>query len=321
MVLAALPHRFEPGKSALTDLLSQAAPAWTKFAQSLGRPDHLRMDGHYITWCNDKAAAKGKRHWLTADTGTTQFREADANETEQIQTLTRLKIAGAIRCIGSGQIHDLSELLEDAKQRFLALGGTVMTDKVAMLLEQAGRCSVRLANGQTLTADIVIVAAGIGSKQLLKTIGYRVPMIAERGYHVQYAPGAWSGDVPPVVFEEYGMIVTRFASVVRAASFVEFTTADSPADPKKWRRIERNVSELGLQLGARLDAWHGSRPTLPDYLPAIGKSKRADNLYYAFGHNHLGLTLAPITAEIIGAMVCGNVPAKAFSAFDLERFA
>jgi D-amino-acid dehydrogenase len=81
------------------------------------------------------------------------------------------------------------------------------------------------------------------------------------------------------------------------------------------------VRELDLQLGERADAWYGSRPTLPDYLPAIGKSKRTDNLYYAFGHNHLGLTLAPITSDIIGAMVCGNAPTNAHSAFDLERFA
>jgi D-amino-acid dehydrogenase len=64
----------------------------------------------------------------------------------------------------------------------------------------------------------------------------------------------------------------------------------------------------------------GSRPTLPDYLPAIGRSRRADNLFYAFGHQHLGLTLAPVTAEIITAMVDETPERIDMAPFDLERF-
>jgi D-amino-acid dehydrogenase len=64
----------------------------------------------------------------------------------------------------------------------------------------------------------------------------------------------------------------------------------------------------------------GARPTLPNYLPAIGRSRRAGNLLYAFWHQHLGLTLAPITGEIVLALVEGRQPDLNIAPFDLERF-
>lgn len=116
------------------------------------------------------------------------------------------------------------------------------------------------------------------------------------------------------------MIVTRYANVVQAASFVEFGRVDAPPDPRKWERLESHVRALGLAMAPPFTRWMGARPTLPDYLPAIGRSRRAPNLIYAFGHQHLGLTLAPITAELIAALVDERPPAIDLTPFDLTRF-
>lgn len=117
------------------------------------------------------------------------------------------------------------------------------------------------------------------------------------------------------------MIVTRYADCVQAASFVELGELDAAPDPAKWARLERHVRELGLPMRGPFERWMGARPTLPDYLPAIGRSTRVDNLLYAFGHQHLGLTLAPITGEIVGALAMGERPLVKIDAFDIERFA
>jgi len=116
------------------------------------------------------------------------------------------------------------------------------------------------------------------------------------------------------------MIVTRYAGAVQAASFVELTRPDAPPDPRKWERLERHVAELGLAMRPPFTRWMGARPTLPDYLPAIGRSRRATNLLYAFGHQHLGLTLAPITAELVAALANETNPDIDLAPFDLERF-
>jgi glycine/D-amino acid oxidase-like deaminating enzyme len=177
-----------------------------------------------------------------------------------------------------------------------------------------------LDGGEVRNADCVVVAAGVRSRELLRTINVDVPLIAERGYHIQASQHAWP-DLPPVVFEDRSMIVTRFTSGLRIASFVEFADPDSPPDPRKWARLHRHAHALGLPSGPALTQWMGARPTLPDYLPAIGRSRLASNLIYAFGHQHLGLTLAPLTGQIVAALATRSPPPVDIGRCDLERFA
>jgi glycine/D-amino acid oxidase-like deaminating enzyme len=191
-------------------------------------------------------------------------------------------------------------------------------DRVSHLSIEAHRASAHLAGGAARTAGCVVVSAGFWSGDLLRPLGLKVPIVAERGYHIQDAQAPWPEGMPPVVFEDRSMIVTGFRSGVRAASFVEIAHPDSPPDHGKWRRLKQHVLELGLPLNTEDAAqWFGIRPTLPDYLPAIGKAGAASNLYYAFGHQHLGLTLGAVTGEIVADMVIdGTAPAE----FSLDRF-
>jgi len=123
-----------------------------------------------------------------------------------------------------------------------------------------------------------------------------------------------------VVFEDRSMIVTRFAQTLRACSFVEFADVNAPPDSRKWERLTKHVRDLGLPFGESPSRWMGARPTLPDYLPAIGRSRRAENLLYAFGHQHLGLTLGPATGQAIAALALGQPSGFSLTPFDVERF-
>ena len=49
--------------------------------------------------------------------------------------------------------------------------------------------------------------------------------------------------------------------------------------------------------------WLGFRPTLPDFLPVMGPSKKYRNVFYCFGHHHLGWTLGPISGKIVSGMI------------------
>ena len=93
-----------------------------------------------------------------------------------------------------------------------------------------------------------------------------------------------------------------------------------PAPPRKWARLRDHVAALGLPFALPGEEWIGARPTLPDYLPAIGASTRAANLFYAFGHQHLGLTLGPVTGEAIAALIAGEAPGVDLTPFDVRRF-
>jgi D-amino-acid dehydrogenase len=320
LIRSSSPQKFEAGASALRSLLRGAFPAWHRLARH-ARVEHLiAEDGHFVVWETPAGAAAGRATWTQTDTGTATFRDATAEEMATLSKQMSAPIAGAIRFQGTGQVVDPGELAEALGDALVLAGGARRTAHVRKLAIKGSTASAMLNNGELLHADILVIAGGVASAALLQPLGYRVPIIAERGYHIQSASTDWPLGLPPVVFEERSMIVTRFRSGLRAASFVEFNRADAPADPRKWARLRRHVAALGLHFHEPASEWLGARPTLPDYLPALGRSRRVDNLLYAFGHQHLGLTLAAVSGELIAALARNAPTDLDVTPFDLERF-
>ena len=314
------PDRFATGKTTLRSLLRGAIPAWRQLARTAGAEQLIAEDGHYVVWETPAAVDAGRAAWRNADTGTASFREATAAEIATLSAQVSRPIAGAIRFQGTGQVLDLGELAHSLSRHLSHAGGSERTARVQRLVVDGSTAAAMLEGGEVLHADIVVVAAGVASGALLEPLGYVVPIIAERGYHIQSANAEWPAGLPPVVFDERSMIVTPFRSGLRAASFVEFARAESPPDPRKWARLRRHAAELGLPLREPYSEWFGARPTLPDYLPALGRSRRTANLLYAFGHQHLGLTLAAVTGELIAALARGEATDVDLKPLDLERF-
>lgn len=313
LIAASSPRRFAGGSAALGGLLAQAMPAWQQLTSSMGAPELLRRDGHIVAWESAASATIGRAAWAAADTGTARFAEATAADMADLRALSP-HIAAAIRFDGSGQITDLGMLADMLEAELLRLGGRI----------ERRHATLDVVDGTAMVdghrPDLVLVSAGVRSSALMAAAGHRTPLIAERGYHIRGGASAWPADMPPVVFEDRSMIVTRYGGCVQAASFVELNDPDAPPDPRKWDRLERHVAALGLPVTGPYERWIGSRPTLPDYLPAIGRSTRVSNLIYAFGHQHLGLTLAAVTARIVGALAHGETPPVEIAPFDIARF-
>ncbi len=313
LIAASTPAKFAAGTAALTPLLAGAMPAWRDLVEVLDAPDLLREDGHIVVWDSAASARTGRQRWLQTAIGTARIIDAEPALLDRLGFLAD-PVGGAIRFTGSGQITELRRLATTLEATVEARGGQIVR-QAARLVEDADRIVIA---GHYV--DQVLVTAGVRSRALLEPLGYRVPMIAERGYHIRARAEGWPADLPPVVFEDRSMIVTRYADCVQAASFVELGDPDGPPDPRKWDRLEHHVRTLGLPIEGPFTRWMGARPTLPDYLPAIGRSTRHVNLAYAFGHQHLGLTLAPVTATLVAAMLAGETPAVPLAPFDLDRF-
>jgi len=321
LVRAARPDRFAAGRAALGSLLAQAMPAWRRLADSLDPGGLLIEDGHAVVWHDGAAALRGLKAWQGTDIGNARFHAASRDELAWLATAMRTPPAGAVVFENTGQVADPAMVLAALDDAFRQAGGARRTGLARGLAVRDGRAELVLADGSRLRPPRLVVAAGVDSGALMATLGIAAPIIAERGYHIQAAAHAWPAGMPPVVFEERSIIVTRFDSGLRAAGFVEFGRNDAPPDAGKWRRLERHAADVGLPATGPWSRWVGARPTLPDYLPAIGRVPQARNLAYAFGHQHLGLTLAPLTAEMIAAMLADERPSVAAAPFDLGRFA
>lgn len=320
LLSASSPARFAAGTRALRSLLAEALPAWQRLTQLTGTSSMLVADGHYIVWETAAGAHAGRESWSRADTGTARFQDLDRADLERLAALTGRAPAGGLRFSGTARVRDPGLLHDALAHAFEVMGGQWRRESVAKIPRDRGCAQVLLASGEKLTPDLVVVATGVATGALLRPLGHCAPLIAERGYHIQADAGdAWP-DLPPVVFEERSMIVSRFTSGLRAAGFVEFSRMGSPPDARKWQRLRAHAEALRLPFAGTVTEWMGARPTLPDYLPAVGRSRRADNLVYAFGHQHLGLTLAAITGELVGAVATGDSAALDLSPFDVERF-
>jgi glycine/D-amino acid oxidase-like deaminating enzyme len=309
LLATASPARFAQGKAALGALLGAALPAWRGRVARIGTPELLRETGHIIAWESAASATRGRRLLAKPAAARVSCHELTDRQAELLRATVGRQIVDAMRYEGTGSVADPGAVLKALQEALLRAGGRI---EVGV----AGTDAVSASK-----ADLVVIAAGVRSAPLIEALGHHVPIIAERGYHIQSASASWPDELPPVVFEDRTLVVNRFTSGLRATSFTEFTRHEAPPDPRKWDRLRRHVAELGLPFGNDISTWHGSRPTFPDYLPAIGRSSRDQRVLYAFGHQHLGLTLAAVSGEIIATLAVGNQPAIDLKPFAIDRFA
>jgi D-amino-acid dehydrogenase len=292
-------------------------PAWQRLAALARAPEIVIPHGHATVWMSPGGAEKGLAACARTSWGSTSYRQmSDADLAGYEGVLRRLPRAGVL-FTGGGQVSDPQGAREALISAFTALGGAVI-DGTAVRAEADGRAV--LASGQTLEADALLIAAGAWSGPLMRGLGAAAPLIGERGYSLHSAEHNWPADLPTTVFEENFVVLSRFSSGLRATSFLEFGSPDAPADRRKWRLLQRRIADLGIAFSANPERWVGPRPTLPDYVPAIGRLARAPRVLYAFGHQHLGLTMCAITSELVAALAAETQPAIELSPFRIERF-
>lgn len=179
---------------------------------------------------------------------------------------------------------------------------------------------LRLADGTERKVRQLIVAAGAWSHHLAAKFGDRIPLETERGYNTTLPLSAF--DVKrQLIFGGHGFVITPLETGLRVGGAVELgglklppNFARSKAMLEKARRFLPGLNATGGR------EWMGYRPSLPDSLPVIGKARRAPNVFYAFGHGHLGLTQAAATGCLIRDLVLGQSPALDLTRFSPQRF-
>jgi D-hydroxyproline dehydrogenase len=155
---------------------------------------------------------------------------------------------------------------------------------------------------QSFLFDKVIIACGSFSKKLTDNLGERIPLDTERGYHIHFKDCDHLLS-RPVIFQNRGFGITPMEQGLRVVGTVEFGGLDNPLSKARIKNLVNNAKYIMGDLPEHEDEWLGFRPTLPDYLPVIGPSKKYKNVFYCFGHHHLGWTLGPISGKIISGMI------------------
>ena len=167
--------------------------------------------------------------------------------------------------------------------------------------------------------DKAVIACGAFSKKITDKLDEKIPMETERGYHVHFKDHDHLLS-RPVIFLNRGFGITPMEQGLRVVGTVEFGGLDNPPSKKRILNLVNNAKYLFPELKEHHDEWLGFRPTLPDFLPVIGPSKKNKNLFYSFGHNHLGWTLGAISGKIISKMIAEENTNLDLSPYNSLRF-
>jgi D-amino-acid dehydrogenase len=203
-----------------------------------------------------------------------------------------------------------------------ASGAEVRTGVEVLRLRRAnGRISALETTAGTLPAGAVVLAAGSWSRELARQVGVHLPLEPAKGYHVEL-DGAVLRSRIPVYMEEAKVTATPLGGRLRLGGTLELSGLDLAVDPVRVRAIADAAGRtLQLPAGARTVAvWRGLRPCTPDGLPVIGPAEGVDNLMLATGHAMLGITLAPVTGEIVASLLGGDPPGHDIEPYRASRF-
>ena len=155
---------------------------------------------------------------------------------------------------------------------------------------------------QRFIFDKLVIACGAFSKKLTDMLHENIPLDTERGYHVHFK-NCEHLISRPVVYANRGFGMTPMEQGLRVVGTVEFGGLQNPLSKSRVKNLILNAKDMLDGLPEHKDEWLGFRPSLPDFLPVIGPSKNYKNVFYSFGHHHLGWTLGAISGKIISIMI------------------
>ena len=191
---------------------------------------------------------------------------------------------------------------------FFERGGHQERREVRGLAFEAGKVAGVNTTEGTIRGDALVIAAGAFSRKLAAEAGHKVPLETERGYHLML-PKSLPSLGRPIYCMNPGFVLAPMDHGLRLTSGVELASLAAPPDFTWPRRFLPAARRYLPSLDDRVvSEWQGCRPSLPDSLPVIGRARRHSNVYLAFGHQHLGLTLGPVTGRIVADLVADRDP-------------
>ena len=203
---------------------------------------------------------------------------------------------------------------------FLARGGQVLRAEAQALTPARDHVAVQTDAGP-MRAGHVVLAAGAWSHHLARSLGERLPLETERGYNTTL-PDPRFDLKTHLSFADHGFVVTKVGDGIRVGGAVELGGLHLPPDYRRAKvlldKARAFMSGLNAEGGTQ---WMGFRPSMPDSLPVIGRSRASDRVVHAFGHGHLGLTQSAGTAELVADLVTGQTPELDLTPYRSDRFA
>jgi len=245
----------------------------------------------------------------------------DAQDVRRAEPALRETVVGAVHYLDPASVSDPQALTLAYLRLFQERGGRFAQGDARSLQADSDGYVVETAEG-VLHAREAVLCLGPWSDLALAPFGYKIPLAVKRGYHRHFRPEEGASLSRPVLDADRGYLLAPMARGIRLTTGAEFARRDAKPDYTQIEKSEIFARQL-VALGPRVEEqpWMGRRPCLPDMLPVLGAAPRHKGLWFNFGHQHHGLTLAAVCGRLLAEMMTCEKPFADPSPFSIERFA
>jgi len=313
------PARVEAIARARAALLASAGTAYDDLLATIGRPELIYGSGLIFAY-ESEASFRGARYGveLRRRTGI-EVRELEGGALRELEPAISAKATHGIFLPNVRTVTNPLRLTQAILAAFVQAGGRTGREEVKAFESDGDKVSAVVTDQGRHSCDLAVISAGAWSRRLVRLLGDAVPLEAERGYHIMIDEARVTPAIP-VVSGDHNVSITTLDDGLRMTTMAEFAAIDAPADHDRAMRVFRAASGLIRDLEIKVASrWVGSRPSTPDSLPVIGRSPKASNVLYAFGHGHLGVTFGAVTGNLTTQLALGARPNLDISPYRPDR--
>jgi len=285
-----------------------------------GLRDRLREDGNLELYESEAELAASQPGWDAREKAGIAYEHVRGSRMKELQPGLDARFVAGTFVPGWKNVSD-PKLFGQAIWAYAeSKGARFLQAKVINAQSHNDGALVRLDDGTEINASHLVLMAGAWSKNIAQGFGDAVPLDTERGYNTTLPVGSF--DVKrQLTFPGHGFVITPMVTGLRVGGAVEFGGLQLPPNFARSSAMLKKASMFlpGLKTeGGR--QWMGYRPSLPDSMPVIGRASSGGNIYYGFGHGHLGLTQSAATGRLICDLITGSAPAINIEPFKPQRF-
>jgi len=305
---------------ALQVLCDPTVELFKKLVEEAGRPDLVRDSDYIWAYRTEKGFRDARPDVEARRRHGVHIAELDAVELHEREPALAADFRWGYIYRDHGFTVDPENLVKALADLFRREGGRFKVADVRDVDIAADGMVTLICEGDRIVADAVVLAAGAHSRGLARKLGADVPLETERGYHI-VCPHPGVGLSGPVMNGEGKFLATPMAMGLRFAGTVELGGLAAPPTPRRIEAITKKAKDMVPGLNTEgMTTWLGFRPSLPDSLPVIGPSPARAGVFFAFGHQHVGLTAGPRTGGLIADLVAGRAPNVDIAPYRADRF-
>ncbi len=215
-----------------------------------------------------------------------------------------------------GWITSPSNYMKSLAHYFQLNGGKILLDEV----KEINANSVQTVKNHSYTADKIIICAGAWSGKLMKTIKHKTNLETERGYHL-YLKGVNFMPKNPYAVSDLKFAITPMTDGLRCAGTTELGGLNAKPSLKRFDLLRSAIKTVYPEIKwDKEECWMGHRPTTPDCLPVLGQSDEMKHVYFAFGGQHIGLTIGPRVGRLMTDLILNRKTNFSLEPYKYNRF-